>query len=418
MRPQVKVFCVSFLGMVALFSSREAWFMVLFTQVKNSIHEENNFSSSFLGTTDFLFLLTYMGGFFLAGELGEWVPATVLAAVGLVGMGLMYLVVALICLQGKVSRVLYAGMWMVEGPLQSAVWIGNVSLMSKWFPPEGRGALFGVWVISCSLGNILGETLSAIIYEEMGLPWEWIAFVTSGLVFIAAALLLLIDSQPFKKESTAELTAPLLHKESSCGQAICNPNIQSCTLCLCCVKWLNFGLLMWLPYFFESEFRLNMEQTGELTAALDLGCIVGSLLGGWLSDKVHNQASVVVGLLLCACPVLALFPFVSSAHLGLMFLLVLWMGITVSGSSNLLFPAMVTDASQTSKGASTKIIGFIIGVGTLSAAMGQAIIGWLITQGWLWVFVHFVGNSQSVLALLGVLVLVPQLVKRKHTSIG
>jgi len=45
--------------------------MVLCTQVKNFIHEENDFSSQFLGVTDFLFLLTYTGGFFLCGELGE-----------------------------------------------------------------------------------------------------------------------------------------------------------------------------------------------------------------------------------------------------------------------------------------------------------------------------------------------------------
>ena len=410
MRPQVKVFCASFLGMLALFSSREAWFMVLCTQVKNFIHEENDFSSQFLGVTDFLFLLTYTGGFFLCGELGEWVPATVLAGVGLVGMGFMYLLVALLCLQGRVTRVLYAGMWMVEGPLQSAVWMGNVGLMSRWFPPEGRGVLFGTWVTSCSVGNILGEALSALISEEMGLPWEWIAFTTSGLVFAAAALLLFIDDKPTEKPN-AELSTPLLDQEPACCQILCRPSVLSCALCLCCVKSLNFGLLMWLPYFFESEFHLDLERTGELTAALDLGCIVGSLLGGWLSDKVQKRATVVVGLLLCASPVLTLFPFVSSAHLGLVFLLVLWMGVTVSGSSNLLFPSMATDASQTSKGADSKTLGLILGIGTLAAAVGQVLIGWLITQGWVWVFALFVSNSHTALALMGISVLVPQLVK-------
>lgn len=395
--------------MLTLFSSREAWFMVLSTQVKNCIHEENNFSSEFLGVTDFLFLLTYTGGFFLCGELGEWVPATVLAGVGLAGMGLMYLLVALLCLLGQVTQLLYAGMWMVEGPLQSAVWMGNVSLMSIWFPPEGRGMLFGVWVISCSLGNILGETLSAIISEELGLPWEWIAFTTSGLVFAAAALLLFIDSSPAEKPCK-ELSTPLLDKEPACSQILSRPSVLTCALSLCFVKSLNFGLLMWLPYFFESEFHLDLEKTGELAAALDIGCIVGSLLGGWLSDQVQQRATVVVGLLLCASPVLAVFPFVTSAHLGIAFMLVLWIGITVSGSSNLLFPSMASDASQTSKGADSKTLGIILGIGTLAAAVGQVLIGWFITQSWLWVFGLFVSKSHIALALLGCSVLLPQLV--------
>ena len=366
--------------------------MVRFRQVKHFIHQENNFSSSFLGLVDFLFLLTYGIGFLLCGELGEVIPATALAGLGLVGMGVMYLLIALVCLAGDVSHLLYSGLWMAEGVFQSAVWVGNVKLMSSWFPPEGRGVLFGIWVTSCSVGNIVGEILSAVIYEELHLRWEWIAFTTSTFVFCMAFLLLTIHSEPHSElppSAITDLSSPLLDKEPNWCEAISRPSVLRCTLCLCCVKWINLGLIMWLPYFFESEWNLDLKEAGSEAAALDLGCIVGSLLGGWFADRARHKGSVVISLMLCASPVLFLFPHLSSDHIEVMFLLVFCLGTTVSSSSNLLFPVMATDASQGSKGADPKILGLIFGVSTLSCAVGQAVIGWLITFGWTWVFSTF-----------------------------
>ena len=396
MRPQFWVFSVSFLGMLSLFASREAFFMVRVTQVKNFIHEENGFSSSFLGLIDFLFLFSYSMGFFICGEIGEKMPAAALAGLGLFGTGATYTLIAVVCLEGNVSHTLYSALWVAVGVSQSAVWVGNVKLMSSWFPPHGRGVLFGIWVTSCSVGNILGELLSAVISEELHLQWEWIAFITSTFTFCAALLLLTVESDPDTEllpTETEDLSSPLLEKEPGCCEAVSRPSVRRCMLGLCCVKWMNFGLAMWLPFFFESEWHLDLELAGGEAAALDVGCIIGSLLGGWLTDQVQHKSSVVIGLLLCASPVLLLFPHIPSDHPGVMFFLVLWLGVTVSSSSNMLFPVMATDASQGPKGADPKVLGLIFGFGTLTCAVGQAVIGWLIQFGWTWVFSTFFCKS-------------------------
>ena len=127
----------------------------------------------------------------MCGKLGELMSVTRLTALGLFGMGVLYLITILLFALGSIAREAYAGLWLAQGPFQSGILLGVVAIMFNWFPPETRGTVMGFWGINGSIGNIVGEALTGIMSEELKLEWKWIVTASSSIAILAATLIFL-----------------------------------------------------------------------------------------------------------------------------------------------------------------------------------------------------------------------------------
>lgn len=105
MSAKALVFFITFLGPLSVHTAREAWSMV-----KPEVHEDLDFSPSFLGIIDFCFLISYAAGLYFAGYLGDSVPlklvlffgmliaSIAISLVGLLGLSFEHHVIAYIVL--------------------------------------------------------------------------------------------------------------------------------------------------------------------------------------------------------------------------------------------------------------------------------------------------------------------------------
>ena len=55
------------------------------------------------------------------------------------------------------------------------------------------------------------------------------------------------------------------------------------------------SLLAWLPLFVFNKFKLNLANASlTATTSMQLGSVLGVLMGGWLADRVEISGVVVV----------------------------------------------------------------------------------------------------------------------------
>lgn len=168
------------------------------------------------------------------------------------------------------------------------------------------------------------------------------------------------------------------------------------------MKTLNYGLFLWLPYYFRDYHGLSEDIAGSLEASYSLGGIVGSICIGYLSDFMNGRFSVINPALVILALVLICIP--NSYLLWEFYLLIPISGFLCSGSANIITTAVSADLAETSKAkfdVKTAVAGLVNGTGALGASIGQAIIGILQDISWNSVYLFLI--SITILSFLSFL---------------
>ena len=327
---------------------------------------------------------------------------------GMLGAAGFFMILALLCASHVNDAQLFLIIWALQGPCHGTVLTGTVTIMTNWFPPESRGQVMGIWSANQSLGNIVGEYISALLHGPLDLPWWWILVVTGALMAVVALIMLLFVYDHPKKTKDPKLVSingTLVHSTStkvdrqmshrntlSFWAAWKLPGVTCCALCYGGVKLLNYGMMMWLPYYLIANFGMTKKDLGLLLSTYDLGGIAGSITGGWLSDKCGKRAKVVAAMILLASPMMVCFRLVSPETSHLLYVVTPIMGFMVSGAANLISSTVSADLAS-DPAAKATVIGIINGTGSMGAALGQILIGWLQGFSWNAVFGFLVGKD-------------------------
>ena len=121
---------------------------------------------------------------------------------------------------------------------------------------------------------------------------------------------------------------------------------------------------------------MNLTVIGFLATLYDLGAISGSIIAGYVSDKVKFRSAVVMAMLVLAVPAVLMFRVTDENSTWVFYGLAPAAGYMIGGSANLISAAVAADLSiceKTNEPRAT-IIGIINGTGSLGAAAGQIIV--------------------------------------------
>ena len=141
---------------------------------------------------------------------------------------------------------------------------------------------------------------------------------------------------------------------------------------------LGYGLIFWLPSFFNRSFGLAVEDVGWFYGSIVLvGGAAGTWLGGWLGDRAGPSRPGAYALIpavcfLIAAPVFALGLFAPNLWLGWalftigQMLALAWLGPVITAVQHIVLPSMRATAS-----ASFLFINNLIGI-----AFGIYFFGW------------------------------------------
>lgn len=141
-----------------------------------------------------------------------------------------------------------------------------------------------------------------------------------------------------------------------------------------------------------------MELASFITSTYDFGGLFGTCISGYFSDKTEKRVSVIANMLVFSIPILIFLSMMSIEEKAHLYIFIPLLGVLIQGATNVMSSAVSADLARDhsphpKSDAKTTVIGIVNGVGVLGAALGQLLIGWIQTYGWVWVFVMLAGKG-------------------------
>ncbi|XP_076898634.1 putative glycerol-3-phosphate transporter 1 [Bidens hawaiensis] len=370
--------------------------------------------TALLGDLDLAFLFVYSIGMFFSGHIGDRMNLRIFLTIGMMGTGLFTSLFGVGYWANIHMFYYYLIVQMLAGLFQSTGWPSVVAVIGKWFEKGNRGLVMGVWNAHTSVGNISGS-LIASYYLKYG--WGWSMVVPGlGIIFVGLVLFMFLpvdpesagvskdgDSPVLSEKIGAEVTKPLLglnskdEKESPVGfiEAWKIPGVAPFAFCLFFAKLVAYTFLYWLPFYIshtaiDGEY-LSDVAAGNLSTLFDVGGVVGGILAGHISDRLNARAITAASFMYCAIPALYVYRNYGHASMTINIILMLVTGVFVNGPYALITTAVSADLGthRSLKGNSralATVTAIIDGTGSIGAAIGPLLTGYISTQSWSAVF--------------------------------
>lgn len=368
--------------------------------------------TALLGELDVAFLFVYATGMYFSGHVGDRMDLRIFLTVGMVGTGLFTALFGVGFWANIHVFYYYLVVQMLAGLFQSTGWPSVVAVVGNWFGKKKRGLIMGIWNAHTSLGNITGSVVASTLLKY---GWGWSMAVPGlGIAFVGLLLFLLLpvspesvganeneDEWPSPRKEGDEITEPFLRPKSEERDAVGFleawkiPGVAPFALCLFFSKLVAYTFLYWLPFYISHtaiEGRyLSNEDAGNLSTLFDVGGVVGGILAGHISDRLDARAITAASFMYCAIPALFFFRSYGHESMTLSIILMLITGMFVNGPYALITTAVSADLGTHSslKGnarALATVTAIIDGTGSIGAAIGPLLTGYISAKSWSAVF--------------------------------
>ncbi|KAL6898043.1 hypothetical protein ACP4OV_006639 [Aristida adscensionis] len=381
-----------------------------------------------LGELDVAFLSAYAAAMFAAGHLADRADIRRLLAAAMLASGACSAALAAAYFLRVHGLAFFLAAQVASGVVQSAGWPCVVAVVGNWFGHASRrGTIMGVWNSHTSIGNIAGSVLAAAVLE---FGWGW-SFLVPAFVIAALGVVVLLFLVAHPSDTGLELEAMEVEMNGDGGEEVellgeekkdvqeneedelelemgsqlpraigfleawRLPGVAPYAFCLFFSKLVAYTFLYWLPFYIRNNAVagqfLSHKASGILSVVFDIGGVLGGISAGFLSDAIGARAVTSVLFLLLSIPTLIVYRTYGSIsmhhNIGLMFL----SGYFVNGPYALITTAVATDlgtqdAIKGNSRALATVSAIIDGTGSVGAALGPLLTGYISTRGWNSVF--------------------------------
>ena len=253
----------------------------------------------------------------------------------------------------------------------------SYSLISDYFPREKRSRALAFYSLGIPIGSALGVFFGGWLAAH--LTWRS-AFIIIGLAGLPAALLIkLLVPEPERGRFDAVPVQSELPFGAVAKELFSIPSFWLLSFGAASGSILGYGLIFWLPSFFNRSFGLAVEDVGWFYGSIVLvGGALGTWLGGWVGDRIGPRRPGGYALIPAVCfvitaPTFALGLFAPNLWIAwLLFtigqmLALAWLGPVITAVQHIVLPSMRATAS-----ASFLFINNLIGI-----AFGIYFLGWM-----------------------------------------
>ncbi|KAK9672767.1 hypothetical protein RND81_12G123200 [Saponaria officinalis] len=393
-----------------------------------------------LGYLDVAFLATYAIGMFFSGHIGDRMNLRVFLTIGMLSTGLFTALFGFGYWFNIHNFYYYLIIQMFAGVVQSTGWPSVVAVVGNWFGKGGRGLIMGIWNAHTSVGNITGSLIASFLLKY---GWGW-SMVVPGIVigFVGVIVFVFMPVSPLscgmhmnesdpnspKKEDLEEPFVPFSDlvdelndvddedEEGAVGfiEAWRIPGVANYALCLFFAKLVAYTFLYWLPFYISyteigGEY-LSSETAGNLSTFFDIGGVIGGILAGFFSDKLDARAITAASFTYFTIPALYMYRSYGFINLYLNIALMFVAGMFVNGPYALITTAVSADLGtheslKGNSGALATVTAIIDGTGSIGAAVGPLLTGYISGISWDAVFIMLMTAALIAGLLLTKLVL-------------
>ena len=246
------------------------------------------------------------------------------------------------------------------------------------------------------------RTARVMSYASHYGAWKWCFFIP-GIVAIGGAILALLALKDTPQSvGLPEIEGTHTGKEETKGKkgshkaflsemVFRNKWVWMLAIANVFVYVLRMGVLDWGPKFLTEDRGMDIKGAAWSVAVFELSAIVGTIVSGWVTDKLFNGkgARTCFFALLFACVFLAIFAFCPDLPVVVSTIMLAISGFCIYGPQALIGICAANHATKEASATANGLTGICGYVGSALSAIGVGLIA--DNFGWTWVFVSFIG---------------------------
>lgn len=266
---------------------------------KKPLIDEGVLSEGQLGLVGAAFLFVYAVGKFLNGFISDYCNIRRFMATGLFISSVMNLLLAALgffhnMIPTVVIFLAFAILWGMNGMAQSMGSAPGVISLSRWFPLSKRGSYYSIFSTSPSIG----KSFSYIVLGAVGyFGWQY-GFIVAAIAGVIGATLILVfvSDTPESKglPSVQELSGEPLTKADKKPtkelqkMVLKHPGVWVIAFSSAFLYITKEAIDSWGVLFLQEARGLTQWQASQALGYSVAFSVAGTLLAGWLSDKVFK----------------------------------------------------------------------------------------------------------------------------------
>lgn len=284
--------------------------------VKQPLIDGGIFTAAQLGVIGSAFYFVYAFGKFANGFIADYCNVRRFMATGLLVSTVINLLMGVLGLaQGWMSFstailfIVFAVIWGLNGFCQSMGAPPGVISLSRWFPLGSRGTYYSILSATPYLGKSLSVFALGLVVGWLGWEYGFIFSAVAGVIGSAMILLMVSDTPESKGlPSVQELSREKPRETDSMPtkelqkMVVRHPGIWIIALSSAFVYITQHAVSEWGVLFLQKSKGFSLAGATQIIAFSEAFGIAGTVLAGWLSDRIfrgNRFVPVLISGLLC-----------------------------------------------------------------------------------------------------------------------
>jgi OPA family glycerol-3-phosphate transporter-like MFS transporter len=200
--------------------------------------------------------------------------------------------------------------------------------MVHWFSPKERGVTVALWNVAHNVGGGLVATFAlagVMLFHDWGAKFYFNAIIAGACALLVAWLLRdtpqscgLPVVEEYRKDYPEDYTADhermLSFREIFFVYVFPNRLLWAIAVANAFVYFVRYGVVDWIPTYLQTAKGFSFQQSSWAWAAFEYAAIPGTILCGWISDKVFAGRRAPATILFMALTLVALVVYGLNRH--------------------------------------------------------------------------------------------------------
>ncbi len=303
---------------------------------------------------------------------------------------------------------------LLNGWFQGMGWPPAGRTMTHWFSDRERGFKMSIWNVSHNVGGALVPVL-ALAGLNLFSSWRGMFYFPAIISIIVGIIVLIflrdtpqsVGLPPIEeyKNDYPEIQVDDRERELSAREiliqyVLCNKYIWYIAIANIFVYLVRYGVMDWIPVYLKEMKGFNIEDAGLTFSLFEWAAIPGTIIVGWLSDKVFHGRRAPMGVICMIGVIVSVFTYWKSTNLIVINIAIAFVGALIYGPVMLIGVAALDYVPKKAAGTAAGFTGLFGYIGGEVSA--NVIIGMIIDNaGWDGVFKLIIVSSILAIVFLG-----------------